>query len=376
MQAWLRLCSDQEPEHKPIVNPCYACALKSQHLNLTHMNYYYLAGGILLFLFTSFDIVKTTLSFNGAGSVTNHLARGIWKLFFYLSGKNGRSNMLPYAGSVILVTVLLTWILMLWGGLLLMLMAETDSVQNSSTKAWATVTEKLYYAGFTLSTLGVGDFNATSDLFRIITSVTAFAGLAFITASITYFIPVLQAVGLQSKLSFYIISMGSTPYQILHNSWNGKDFSSFFGNVTTICQMLMQHIAHHHSYPIIHYFHNNRPQFAISPAVVLLTETYNLLQYAVKPEATDKLKLTMLKHTLDQYLQMVHREFIKDAKPDEQAPMPALKPLQNEGIPLQSEEKIKEIYNQRLKEQRNVLTLLLEEDGWTWQQVYGEEAEL
>lgn len=81
---------------------------------------------------------------------------------------------------------------------------------------------------------------ASNNVWRVITSITAFSGLAFITASLTYFVQVLSAVGLQSKLSLYINSMGRSPQQILANSWDEKGFSSFFDNVSDICQMLMQ----------------------------------------------------------------------------------------------------------------------------------------
>jgi len=337
------------------------------------MSYIYLGLGNLLFILVALDITKTTLSSNGAGSLTNHIARSIWMLFLYAARKNGRSKMLSYVGSAILVTILLTWIITLWGSMMLMLMADSGAIKNSNTNADASLLEQLYYAGYTLSTLGVGDYTATSDLWRLVTNITAFAGLASITASITYFIPVLQAVEHQSKLSFYISSMGHTPNQILRNSWNGKDFSSFYDNTTTICQMLMQHITHHHSYPIIHYFHNNRTQFSVSVGVTLLAETYYLLQHGVHPQLNDKLKLTMLKYTLEQYLQLVKSEYIKDAKPDEQPPMPELDELLEAGIPLQSKETIAATFQNQLKDQRTLLTVLIETDGWTWEQIYRDD---
>ncbi|MBB6611670.1 two pore domain potassium channel family protein [Pontibacter sp. Tf4] len=340
------------------------------------MNYIYLALGILLFVLVSLDITKTTVSSNGGGSLTNYIARSIWMLFLYATRKNGRSKVLSYVGSAILAAILLTWVFTLWGSMLLMLMADKGAIKNSTTNADASLLEQLYYAGYTLSTLGVGDYIPTTDFWRLVTNITAFAGLASITASITYFIPVLQAVEHQSKLSFYISSMGHTPAQILRNSWNGKDFSSFYENTDAICQMLMQHITHHHSYPIIHYFHNHRIQFSISVGVALLAETYYLLQYGVHPQLNNKLKLIMLKNTLEQYLQLVKSEYIKDAEPDEQPPKPELDELLEAGIPLQPKETIVAAFQKELKGPRTLLTVLIETDGWTWGQVYRDEVEL
>ncbi|WP_299700573.1 potassium channel family protein [uncultured Pontibacter sp.] len=337
------------------------------------MNYLYLLSGIVLFAVIAMDIVKTTLSSKGGGVITSKLSRGVWNIFFVASGKNGTSTLLSYAGLAVLCSVLLFWVAALWLALFLMLLAEPDSIVNSSTMAKASSLEKLYYAGFTLSTLGVGDYKATSDLWRIVTSVAAFSGLAFITTSITYFVPVLQAVGLQSKLSLYLSSMGKTPQEILTNSWDGKGFSSFFDNTSDICQMLIQHTMHHHSYPVIHYFHKKQPEQAIAPAMVLLTETYHLLKETVSgQEEENGLQMSMLQTTLDSYLEMLKSGFLKDASPKGDAPILDLKELKAAGIPLAEEGALKYSSAQATQERRELLTLLLEKDGWSWQQVYGE----
>ena len=341
-------------------------------MHVLYMNYLYFFSGVMLFALTTADILKTTFSSNGGGMVTSLVSRGVWEAFFAASGKRGTSMLLSYAGPAVLVSVLLFWVTGLWSGLFLLLLADPGSVVNSSTLAAADPLEKLYFAGFTLSTLGVGDYIATSDAWRIVTSVAAFSGLAFITASITYFVPVLSAVGLQSKLSLYISSMGKTPQQILINSWNGKDFSSFFDNTSDICQMLMQHTMHHHSYPVIHYFHNNQPELAIAPAIALLDETHQLLLYAVSQDDTrvDKLRMTMLRTALDAYLDLVKGDFLKNISPPGNAPTPDLSQVEDEGIPVHKKEDIGSAFEQGLRERRRLLTSLLEKDGWTWQEVY------
>ncbi len=316
---------------------------------------------------TIMDLIKTTISSNGGGKITSNVSKGVWKLFYIASGKNGRSDLLGYAGPVVLASILLVWIIGLWSGLFLMLLSDTDSIVRSGTLASAGPLEKLYYAGFTLSTLGVGDYIASSNTWRIMTSLAAFSGLTFITASITYYVPVLSAVGLQSKLSLYISSMGKTPQQLLINSWNGKDFSSFFDNVSDLCQMLLQHTMNHHSYPVIHYFHNSQPQQAIAPALALLDEAYHLLQQTA---VTDKLKMEMLQTTLDTYMGKMQKSFLKNIPAHAAAPTPDLDPLYKAGIPIKSAEQVKRIFEEDLKERRKLLTALLEKDVWTWQEVY------
>lgn len=336
-----------------------------------HMNVLYLSLGILFYFITALDIIKTTFSSSGGGMITNFISKTVWYSFLSAAGKNGRPRLLEYAGPAILVSILFIWILGLWSGLFLVLLSDADSIVNSTTLTSTNALEKLYYAGFTLSTLGVGDYKASTDVWRIITSASAFSGLAFITASITYFVPVLSAVGLQSKLSLYISSMGRTPQQILINSWNGKDFSSFFYNVPDLSQMIMQHIMHHHSYPVIHYFHNSTPKLSITPAMVLLDETHQLLAHAVSQDAgVDKLKMTMLQTALDAYLELVKGNFLKNASPHGSAPTPEFWQLEEKGIPLRQRELAGYTYNHDLQNRRKLLTSLLQMDGWSWQEVY------
>ncbi|WP_161889514.1 potassium channel family protein [Pontibacter russatus] len=336
------------------------------------MKVFYLCLGVFLYAVTALDIIKTTFSSNGGGMVTNAVSRTVWSAFLSAAGKSGRSRLLSYAGPAVLVSVLLTWILGLWSGLFLLLMSEANSVVNSKDMASASALEKLYYAGFSLSTLGVGDFIASDSLWRIVTSVAAFSGLVFITASITYFVPVLSAVNLQSRLSLYISSMGKTPQEILSKSWNGKDFSAFFDNVSDICQMLMQHTLNHHSYPVVHYFHNNQPKLSIAPAIVLLHEALLLLKHAVPKEARgNKMKTAMLQTALDSYLEMVRGNFLKNPSPKEKAPVPDVGLLEEQHIPLLDKEEIRQAFCHTLHDRRMLLTAALEMDGWSWREVYG-----
>ncbi len=234
--------------------------------------------GILLFLLIAADIIKTTLSTRGGGMLTNAVTRSVWALFFRAAGRQGRSGVLQYAGQFVVLSVLLSWILGLWASLFLLFASHPGSIVDDATKLPADLWETFYYAGFTLSTLGVGDYAAAADGWRVLTSAAAFCGLTFITAAITYIVPVLSAVSLQNQLSLLVSSMGRTPQEILVNSWNGADFSSFYDNVPELRQMLVQHTLNHHAYPVIQCFHNCDAGKNVVPAVVTLNEVLRLLQ--------------------------------------------------------------------------------------------------
>lgn len=142
-----------------------------------------------------------------------------------------------------------------------------------------------------------------------------------------------------------------------------------------LCQMLMQHTMNHHSYPVIHYFHNNQPKLAIMRAVVLLDESHRLLKYGMKQEAgLDELKMNMLQTALDSYLDMVKSSYLKNPSPKEAAPDPWFGKLEAKGLPLKDKGEIRETFAKELHERRKLLTALLEMDGWSWQDVYTQES--
>lgn len=338
------------------------------------MNVLYFSLGALVFAITALDIIKTTFSSNGGGMITSLVSRVVYKAIFLAAGKKGKSKLLGYAGPAVLVSILLVWIAGFWAGLFVALLSEADSVVHSVTKTNAGTLEKLYYAGYTLSTLGIGDYVASNDFWRIVTNVAAYSGLVFITTSITYFLPVLSAVGLQSTLSLYISGMGKTPQQILVKSWNGKDFSSFFDNTSDLCQMLIKHTMNHQSYPVIHYFHNSQPKLSVAPAIALLDEAFQMLGNTLQQGvAVDEAKMSMLQTALDSYLEVVKGNFLKNASPNEEAPMPDLRQLEEKEVPLKSREAVRQGFQQHLQERRQLLTVLLEMDGWSWKEVYQPE---
>ena len=334
------------------------------------MNELYLILGILLYIIVALDIIKTTLSSTGGGYITNKIAQAVWKVWFLLSGKNGKSKMLQYAGPTVLVSILVFWVATLWGGYFLMILSDPDSIKKSSTLEVALPLEKLYYAGYVVSTLGIGDYVANNHAWRITTNVIAFSGLAFITASITYFVQILSANGLQNSLATYISGLGSTPQQILLYSWNGKDFSKLSDKISDLSQMIIQHTMNHHSYPIIHYFHNNNPQQSITPSMARLYDAYCLLENAVKEDANlSQVDRSMLGNAFEAYHHTMLKDFVKQLEPGLTTPALPTDSLMQEGVPVLQEPKEQSL-PPKYEKQRMLYTKLLQKEGWGWEQVY------
>ncbi len=330
----------------------------------------FLVLGILLFLLVAADIVKTTLSMRGGGMITNRVSRLLWRLFFLAAGRKGESKLLEYTGQCVLIGVLLSWVACLWLSLFLMLASDPGSVINGTTKTPADLWQTAYYAGYTLSTLGVGDYVAASDGWRMVTSAAAFCGLIFITMAITYIVPVLSAVSVQRQLSIQVTDMGGTPQQILLNSWNGEDCSAFYVSATDLAQMLVEHTLNYHAYPVVHCFHDRHPDKSLIPAIARLDETLWLLGQIDADKPQRGLKHKQLESAIDRHLALLQSNFgFHASRNDADEPEVDLAALRQAGIRFRQADV--EPDASRAK-RRALLHGLMESDGWNWSAVYGD----
>ncbi len=194
------------------------------------MELVFLIPGILLLIVVTIDLVSTILLMSGGGIISNLISKGIWKILYRLSHRDARSSLLRKAGIVILVAIFFTWIFLIWTGFSLIYLSDIDSVIDTSTEEITNTIGKIYFVGYTISSLGNGDLKSGSDPWRIFSNVMSLYGTFFITLSISYLIPVLAAVIKKRALSGYIYQLGKTPLEILKNGWNGKDFSILYSH--------------------------------------------------------------------------------------------------------------------------------------------------
>lgn len=325
--------------------------------------------GVTIIALVLADIVRTTLSSNGGGFLTDAVAAGVWKLFFLASSKRGRANLLSHAGMMILLSIILAWVLSLWLGLFLVLLSDAGSVVTDK-GASSNVMEKLYFAGFSLSTLGVGDYKANSDGWRLVTSAAAFAGLIFITVSVTYFVPVLSAVTAQRTLAFHIRSLGLTPEDIVRNSWDGSSFGIFVDACETLDSMLIEHTFKHYTYPVLHYFHSADPALAFPRNIVAFAEAFYLIRYGARLEPGQALRLKKAETFLDAYLEAMRRDVVHGIRGSEPPPLDSGR-LRSAGMPLGTTEELEQALSQHdIGPKRAVLGAVLVADGWNWDDVY------
>lgn len=321
-------------------------------------------AGISIYLFTVLDIVQTTLSMQGGGWITSRFSHGFWTLFLKLSGRDGRKKILSHTGYILLISIVLIWVFLLWSSFVLLLSAYEESVINSVTREAADIFEKIYYAGFTISTLGMGDYIASANVWRILSAIYSFTGLILLTMSVTYFIPVLSAIIEQRKLGIRLSNLGNSPEEILINSWNGKNFKGFSEMITDLSESLVHHSQNHRAYPVIHYFHNWKKKNAVILQLARLHEALYLLKYEIKEDIrSTEMELKPLEIAFQNYREVItevtHIKVIEKAPP-----LAETSQLRKQGLMVEDRSKISA--NEDLIHTRKLFQTLVRQDGWSW----------
>ena len=121
------------------------------------MNLLYLGLGVVLLLGVTIDLLWTTLwAEGGAGPLTHWLMTGLWGGFRTVSNQDSR--VLRLAGPLILLAELLMWVILLWVGWTLVFASAEEILIDTLDRGLISWTEWFYFVGYTLFTLGNGDY--------------------------------------------------------------------------------------------------------------------------------------------------------------------------------------------------------------------------
>ena len=330
-----------------------------------------LAGTTLLLLAIS-DFVTTAFVPTGEGKITALVGRFVYRTMFRSASYRGRSAVLNYVGLMTIFTLLTVWVALLWAGFSLIYLSDENSVLVGSDKSPTDAFEKIYHVGYTLSTLGIGDYVPGSNFWRIFTSFTSFVGLITITMSITYLVPVISSAIHKRSLSLQIGSLGETPEEIVINSFNGKDFSNIEGVIGSLSTEIFLYTQNQVAYPILHHMHSSNPSENIVLKLAALDEAMTILTLHVPDELQpNKLQVQLVRRAITAYLKTV--VYMKPAA--EQPPLPRFHIIEDyTQVSLQRTEDPhrREVY-QLLDQRRRLFFADIQNGGWTWEDMHGEK---
>lgn len=320
----------------------------------------FLAGLFLLLAFAH-DLITTALSSNGEGWLTRYINVFLWRCLLAIHRITGWRKVLSFGGTLIMLTVLLTWLLGIWAACTIMILSEEESVMNVETNTPGSFVSKIYYTGYTLSTLGNGDLEPGNAFWEIFTAIFSFTGLIFISIAITYLLPILSAEIEKQRLSVYISTLGYSVEEIIRQAWNGQDMRSLEAHIPTLTTLILQHTQNHHAYPILHYFHTERKKDAFVLNLTNLDEVLILLELVPEHQRPSNQALLPLHHAISHYLSTVKGLYVRPAK---QAPPLPDRDMISSIVPLKEADW--EAHYRSWEGRRKMLLGLIKNDGWQW----------
>ena len=322
--------------------------------------------GVSTLAFTAWDLYWTTLG-EGAGPLTRRLGTQLRRGVFTLYQWRSTSRMLSAGGVAIILLTVITWIGLLWLGWSFIFSAFPGAVQNPIAERDANLWERIYFTGYMISTLGIGDIQPRGGLWRIVTAGASLSGLFQITFCIAYLVPVALSATFKRKVAASISSIGKTADDVVINMWNGKDWRMLTAFLQSLTPELMMLNQQHLTYPVLHYFHSLRRPAAIGVSLAVLDETLSIVEHGLQEgRGPDPGAFHSARRAISDFLQTLDAAF-EDMDADTPS-VPTLDRLREAGVPVVSDAKFQERMRQHA-ERRERLHALLCNDSWRWQAV-------
>lgn len=318
--------------------------------------------GLGLVVVALVDLTWTTIAAgSGAGPLTRRLARLTWQGALAVHRHRASHRFLAAAGVGVVVMVLATWIATVLAGWSLVFLASDGAVRTSSGET-ADAVDRLYFTGYTVFTLGNGDFRPAAGTWQLATVAATGTGLVLVTLGITYLVPVASAVAERRQLASYVSALGDDAADILARAWDGAGFGSLSQHLVALAPLIDAAGQRHLTYPVLHYYHSADPTSAAAPRLVDLAIAVEALAHGVAPGLRpDPAALGPVERVLDSFLGTLAAAYISPA--DEALPALPLDGLRRLGIPTVDDEAYARATG-RTAQRRRLLAGLLLDDGW------------
>lgn len=316
--------------------------------------------GVLLIVLVFVDLMQTTLMVSGHGFLSGRLSAGAWRTLLTIHRRRPSHRLLRLGGPLMILLFYVMWFLLLWAGWSLVFASGDGNVVQSPTKQPADLSDLLYFTGFTIITLGVGDYVPHGSLWQILTVAASASGFFLVTMVITYVLPVVSAVVQQRQLASSINGLGGTTQWLLECAWSGRAYSGLNLQLVLLTQQVQLIEKQHLAYPVLHYFHSASRASSSAPAVAALDDFVSTLMLIVPQEQRPpEAVLAPLRVALDDLLATLGSAFIS---PAQQTPPPPKLPEQlvEHAAGLQ-------VRFEQVSERRRMLAGWVENMGLPWQ---------
>lgn len=251
----------------------------------------YIAGAAIVCA-ALLDVFFTVLfPASGQGPIRKPLAVAVWQGFRFVAARTTgqrRRNILSYSGPVLITVTLAVWfVLLVTGGAMIYKPALGTAIRASSgptDTGWGTA---LYFSGFNLTTLGVGDLAAATDPFRLLSVTQAAMGFSFFSLVITYFLSVYSS--LTSRNAFaqglhHLSGRTDDAAEAIARLAHGDELSDARDHLSAKADFLREIHQTHRFYPVLRHFHYREPHYALPQILLTALESATLIRSALDRE--------------------------------------------------------------------------------------------
>ena len=330
---------------------------------LVYSPVYAVIGTIIICLVTT-DVVMTNTTQIGEGTITKWWQQGICQLFFrgykYLQNR----SILVWSGAFIVLGMVLIWILMLWIGWVAIFCGAENAIINTATQEPADFWARVYFAGFSISGLGTGDYIPNSSFWQVMTAVASLNGLLLTSLIIGFVVPIAGAEAHRRRIALSIFYTGQTAQNLLLNTWNAEKHTVLELLLDDLIAELVQQDQKHSSFPVLHRFCNYRRKESIALAIASLDEALNIAELGMKDVYPQH--YCIARRAISGYLASLNEVGLKPVA--KAPPIPDLEILRQAQLPVVSDR----LWLERIatiEHRRRCLLALVEKSGWSWKQM-------
>jgi len=325
------------------------------------MKIFYLILGIVLLILFLIDIIWTSLWVDGRiGPLSGPISRGIWKFVRNISNSN--SYWMSLTAPLILVATLMIWVALMWTGWTLIFSIDPTSISstiNGGSIAWY---ERVYYVGYSLFTLGTGNYAPKEGFWQVTTTFVSGFGMMFLTFGVSYILNIVSSVVEKRSFATDLTGIATSSEELLELGWNGEDFSRLNAYFMTISDNVSSLTQQHKAYPLLFYYHSTNPEEAVVNSLSIIDDTITLFEYGLEGDVEiNTMFLRSIQASITSYIENAE-EVYNISEHEEPLDIPDFEKLRDVGIPVIPEEEYKEKI-EHLDRRRRMLTGLMEANG-------------
>ncbi len=324
--------------------------------------------GAALVLVTTVDAIGGFFRIGAnAGLLTRPFENGVSRAVLSLVRISGHRGSLNLVGPLCVVARTIVSVATLWLGWSLIYVAFDEALLAAQSGAEAGILERFYFAGYVVSTLGLGDFQPGNDTWRLVTTFASLSGFMFLTFLVSFMVTISSQISERRALAMMITAAGAGPYAILRRYRNG-DTVDLSPLLSMIALPVIKTAEASTNLPLLHRFHSADVHGSYAVAIARLDETLTMLEYGC--DGGRHPEIALVRHGVDMIIAALPSEWLGTAD----APSPSVARLREAGIDCVGDQQLAEGMSEAsIRDRRRKLKSMVEALGFSWQQhVYGE----